>query len=89
MQRLLISCNFSFRGEKQMKKLATLVFALLLAGSLSFAQATGGGTGSQAPADAGKPADSGKKAHKGGKKGHKGGKKAKKGSTDTATPAPK
>jgi Spy/CpxP family protein refolding chaperone len=71
-----------------MKKLATLVFALLLACSLSFAQAAGGGTASQAPADASKPADTSKKAHKGGKKGHKGGKKAKKSTTET-TPAPK
>lgn len=69
-----------------MKKLATLVFALLLAGSLSFAQA-GGSTGGQAPADAGKTTDTSKKGKKG-KKGHKTGKKAKKGA-DTAAPASK
>jgi hypothetical protein len=86
--RLLISCNFSFRGEKLMKKLATLAFALLLAGSLSFAQAAGS-TSSQAPADAGKTTDTSKKAHKS-KKGHKSGKKAKKGASDAApAPAPK
>ena len=71
-----------------MKKLATLVFALMLTASLSFAQAGGGTTG--APATTDKPADSGKKAHKGGKKGHKGGKKSKKGaSTDAPATAPK
>jgi len=69
-----------------MKKLATLVFALLVAGSLSFGQAAGS-TGSQAPADAGKTTDTGKKAHKGGKK-KKGSKKAKKGA-ETAPPASK
>ncbi len=67
-----------------MKKLATLVFALLLAGSLSFAQ-TGGTSG----ADQKKPAessDTGKKGKKGGKKGHKGGKKSKKGASTTPPP---
>jgi hypothetical protein len=69
-----------------MKKLATLVFALMLTASLSFAQA--GGT--TAPADTSKTTDTGKKAHKGGKKGHKGGKKSKKGaSTDSTTTPPK
>jgi hypothetical protein len=74
-----------------MKKLATLVFALMLTASLSFAQAgggTGGSTGA-AQTDTTK-SDTGKKGHKGGKKGHKGGKKSKKGAgTETATPAPK
>ena len=71
-----------------MKKLATLVFALMLTASLSFAQGTTGSSG--APATTDKPADSGKKAHKGGKKGHKGGKKSKKGaSTDSTTTPPK
>lgn len=68
-----------------MKKLATFVFALLLASSLSFAQ-TGGST---APAQTDTKTD-GKKAHKGGKKGHKGGKKSKKGDKGAdATAAPK
>lgn len=67
-----------------MKKIATLVFALLLAGSLSFAQA-GGSTAT----DKDKAADSGKKDEKGkkGKKGKKG-EKGKKGSPET-TPPPK
>ncbi len=77
----------SFKGEC-MKKLFTVVFTMLLAGSLAFAQ-TGG---SDKPAGD-KPAstDSGKKPHKGGKKGHKGGKKSKKGSTggNTGSTTPK
>ena len=69
-----------------MKKLATLVFALMLTASLSFAQA--GGTAGAAPAQTDTTkTDTGKKAHKGGKKGHKGGKKSKKGATDTTAPA--
>jgi hypothetical protein len=69
-----------------MKRLATLVIAMLLGASLSFAQA-GGSTG-------GDKADTTKtdtaKGKKGGKKGKKGGKKSKKGaSTDTTAPAPK
>jgi hypothetical protein len=70
-----------------MKRLSTFVFALLLAGSLSFAQDTGSksaGTGTQKPA----ADDSAKKGHKGGKKGHKGGKKSKKGAGDTGTAPP-
>ncbi|HEY6248595.1 MAG TPA: hypothetical protein VI685_01465 [Candidatus Angelobacter sp.] len=68
-----------------MKKLFTLVCALVLGATLSFAQAGGGTTGSNEPTTT-----SGKKAHKGGKKGHKGGKKGKKGAgTDTTTPPPK
>jgi len=59
-----------------MKKLATLVFALLLAGSLSFAQAGGG---EKKAAEAPK-ADTDKKSTKT-KAHHKGGKKHKKGST--------
>jgi hypothetical protein len=58
-----------------MKKLATLVFALLLAGSLSFAQ-TGGGDKKAAETP---KSDTDKKATKG-KAHHKGGKKSKKGS---------
>jgi hypothetical protein len=72
-----------------MKKLFTMVCALLIGGTLTFAQ-TGGSTGGQTPAggDTTK-SDSGKKGHKGGKKGHKGGKKGKKGSGGTTTPPPK
>jgi hypothetical protein len=68
-----------------MKKLFTLLCTLVLAATLSFAQAGGGagGTGQ----DTTKP-DTGKKGHKGGKKGHKGGKKGKKGSGDTGTTPP-
>jgi len=70
-----------------MKKLATFVLALLLTATLSYAQNTGGSTGSP---DKGKtPATEGKKGHKGGKKGHKGGKKSKKGSSDSTTASPK
>jgi len=60
-----------------MKKLATLVFALLLAGSLSFAQAPGG---EKKAAEAPK-SDTGKKSTKTKAHHHKGGKKSKKGST--------
>ena len=71
-----------------MKKLFTILCALVLGSALSFAQA--GSTGSQAPADQGKTTtDTGKKAHKGSKKGHKGGKKSKKNTTDTTTAPPK
>lgn len=62
-----------------MKKLFTVVFAMLLAGSLAFGQA---GTGSSAPAGSLKSA-TGKTATKA-KKGHKHGKKHKKGSTPAA-----
>ena len=70
-----------------MKKLSTFVLALLLTATLSYAQNTGGSTGSP---DKGKtPAtDDAKKGHKGGKKGHKGGKKSKKGSGDAGTTPP-
>jgi hypothetical protein len=65
-------------GEKRMKKLATLVFALLLGVSLSFAQA-----------DSGKKADDTKKSDSGKKEKKK--KKSKKGDkgADTTTAAPK
>ena len=61
-----------------MKKLATLVFALLLGASLSFAQASGtGDTKTDSKAETGKK----------GKKAKKGSKKSKKSTTDTtATP---
>ena len=69
-----------------MKRLSVFVVTLLLAGSLSFAQAGGGTTGKTD--DKGKTTDS--KAHKGGKKAHKGGKKGKKSSGgSTTTPPPK
>jgi hypothetical protein len=68
-----------------MKKLATFVFALLVAANLSFAQ-TGGGAG-KGKAD--NPQESSKKETKSGKKGHKGGKKSKKNSGGTTTPPPK
>lgn len=69
-----------------MKRLFTLVCALFLAATLSFAQAGGGSTGTSADKDKG--ATEGKKEHKGGKKGHKGGKKSKKGAGDTGTTPP-
>ncbi len=71
-----------------MKKLFTVVFTMLLAGSLAFAQGTGGSTdASKAPAGGKKTTTSAKKATK---KAHKGGKKSKKGSAPATTaPAPK
>lgn len=63
-----------------MKKLATLVLAMLLMGTLSFAQA-GGSTSSQDTTKS----DTGKKS----KKAKKGGKKSKKGSTGDTTSTPK
>jgi Spy/CpxP family protein refolding chaperone len=61
-----------------MKKLTTFVLAMLLAASLSFAQA---------PSDSAKTgkSDAPATAHKGTKKGHKGGKKGKKSSNSTNT----
>jgi hypothetical protein len=70
-----------------MKKLATFVFALLVAASLSFAQAGGGST--PKTSDDTSKSDTGKKGEKGGKKGHKGGKKGKKSSGGSTTPPPK
>jgi hypothetical protein len=67
-----------------MKKVLTVVFAMLLAGTLSFAQATGGSTDTKTPTTAA----SGKKATKT-HKAHKGGKKSKKNSGGTTTPPPK
>ena len=70
-----------------MKKLFTVVSTILLAGSLAFAQATGGSTETKAPTSGKTTTTS---AKKGAKKAHKGGKKSKKGSNATsATPAPK
>ncbi len=62
-------------------KVATFVFALLLAASLSFAQ-TGGDKAPKGKTDV--PTESSKKGGKGEKKGHKGGKKSvKKGAAST------
>ncbi len=70
-----------------MKKLLTVVFTMLLAGTLAFSQGSTDKTAGDKPASS----DSGKKAHKGGKKGHKGGKKSKKGSAggNTGSTTPK
>ena len=65
-----------------MKKLFTLLCALVLSASLAFAQTGGGST------DTGTPTTT-TKGHKGGKKGHKGGKKGKKSSGGSTTPPPK
>jgi hypothetical protein len=64
-----------------MKKLLTVVFAMLLGASLTFAQTTGGQTDTNTP-------KTGKKTSKT-SKAHKGGKKSKKGSSGTTTPPPK
>ena len=73
-----------------MKKLFTIVCALVLGGAMAVAQAGGGSTGAQTPAgDQTKTA-----SHKGGKKAtktkksHKGGKKSKKGAASTTTTPP-
>ncbi|HEY6273184.1 MAG TPA: hypothetical protein VIX19_14485 [Terriglobales bacterium] len=67
-----------------MKKLLTVVFTMVVAGTLCFAQ-TGGGSTDQGKTAA--PATSGKKATKT-SKAHKGGKKSKKSTGATTTPAP-
>ncbi len=67
-----------------MKKLATVVFALLLGASLSFAQAGGGTT----KTDDTQKADKGEKKGKKSKKGSKKSKKGEKGGEST-TPPPK
>ncbi len=69
-----------------MKRLATLVFAMLLTAGLTFAQAGAGSTDQKKPAET---SDTAKKGKKGGKKGHKGGKKSKKGDKGESTPPPK
>jgi Spy/CpxP family protein refolding chaperone len=71
-----------------MKRLTTFVFALLVAGSLSFAQTAAPSPAPAAGQKTGDTGTTGKKGHKGGKKGHKGGKKSKKGAGDV-TPPPK
>jgi hypothetical protein len=68
-----------------MKKLLTVVFTMLLAGSLAFAQDTGGSTDSKVKDTTGKkPAATPAIKSKTKTKGHKGGKKHKKG-TGTGT----
>ncbi|HEY6306958.1 MAG TPA: hypothetical protein VI488_10935 [Candidatus Angelobacter sp.] len=70
-----------------MKKLLTVVFTMLLAGSLAFAQDTGGSTDKTKPpatTTGGKKPTKTSKAHKGGKKGKKGSS-----STSTGTTQPK
>jgi len=77
--------------EIGMKKIAILVFTMMLAASLSFAQGTTGSTDKTDKADktgTGKTT-TGKKATKAPAKGKKGGKKGKKSSGGTTTPAPK
>jgi len=71
-----------------MKKLLIVVFTLLVAGSLTFAQNTGGDKGKAADKSSPKLDKSDSKEHKGGKKGHKGGKKSKKGSGNAGTTPP-
>jgi hypothetical protein len=74
-----------------MKKLLTVVFTMLLAGSLAFGQTGGGSTDTKAPKEGTKTAEGGKKATKT-SKAHKGGKKGKKSTTPsstTTTPPPK
>jgi len=66
-----------------MKKLLTVVFAMLLGASLSFAQATGGSADTKTPTS---KSETGKK---GKTKGKKGGKKGKKSSGGTSTQPPK
>lgn len=66
-----------------MKKLMTVVFSMLLAGSLAFAQTGGSSTDKTAAPSTVK---SGKKATKT-RKSHKGGKKSKKGSSSATTGA--
>ncbi|HWZ46495.1 MAG TPA: hypothetical protein VNW97_23680 [Candidatus Saccharimonadales bacterium] len=68
-----------------MKKVLTLAFTMLLAASLSFAQAAGGTTKPTKTKEG--MADTGKKGKA--KHGKKGGKKSKKVSGAATTPAPK
>ena len=78
--------HFRFLKGEYMKKLLTLLCALVLSASLAMAQAGGGSTtGSTTSTDT---TTTTHKGHKGGKKGHKGGKKGKKGSGDTGTTPP-
>lgn len=70
-----------------MKKLLTIAFALLLGGTLSFAQATGGTDKPAAKTDT-KTTETKTTNTKSSKKGHKGGKKSKKNSGGTTTTPP-
>jgi hypothetical protein len=81
--KLSNSATLTFKGGNGMKKLATVVFAMLLAGSLAFAQDTGKAAPKTTPAPT-----TGKKTTKT-SKAHKGGKKGKKSTNGTTTPAPK
>ncbi len=71
-----------------MKKVFTLVFTMLVAAGLTFAQATGGSTGAPGASTSTQtpPKVSGKKGAK--TKHHKGGKKSKKGSGGASTTPP-
>lgn len=80
--KLSNSATLTFKGDNGMKKLATTVFAMLLAGSLAFAQTAPAPKTTEAPKTSGKKAPKTSKAHKGGKKG----KKSSGGSTGTTTP---
>lgn len=70
-----------------MKKLLTVVFAMLLGATLSVAQAGAGST--DKPADKTAPATTKTKTKGGHTHGKKGGTKKKKSSGSTTTPAPK
>jgi hypothetical protein len=84
MLKLSNSATLTFKGENGMKKLVTLVFAMLLTGSLAFAQNTPPPT--KAPEA---PKTTGKKGATKTSKAHKGGKKGKKSSGGTSTTTPK
>jgi hypothetical protein len=73
-----------------MKKLLTVVFTMLVAGSLAFAQTTTGDKGATTGGTIPPIRTTGKKATKTTTKAHKGGKKGKKSTTPTSTtPTPK
>jgi hypothetical protein len=75
-----------------MKKLLTVVFTMLVAGSLAFAQTNTGDKGATSGSGGTIPPirTTGKKATKTTTKAHKGGKKGKKSTTPTSTtPTPK
>jgi hypothetical protein len=65
-----------------MKRFLTVVFTMLLAGSLAFAQDTGGDKAKTGPKTSQLPQPQ-PDAHKSHKKGHKGEKKGKKGSSSS------
>jgi hypothetical protein len=84
----ICSCSklIHLKGDR-MKKLLTIVFAMLLGATLSVAQATGGSTDKTAPS--GKTTTSTKGKAKTKTHAKKGGTKKKKSAGGTATPAPK